>query len=136
MALPRECWKRPKTSWREVKTGKPFFAYVPYTMVHIPVLPSPEFDGIDRKRLLGRYTSQTDAYVGELLDTVDKLGAKDNTLFIFTSNNGAEMIEQWTAWAGPWRGTYFTGLEGSLRVPSLSDGLAKSSRSGQQRNCS
>jgi arylsulfatase A-like enzyme len=63
--------------------------------------------------------AQIDAYVGELLDVVDKLGVKDNTIFIFMSDNGAEMLEPWTGWAGPWRGTYFTGLEGSLRVPFI-----------------
>ena len=60
-----------------------------------------------------------DAYAGELLDTVEKLGVKDNTIFIFTSDNGPEMIEPWNGWAGPWRGTYFTALEGSLRVPFI-----------------
>jgi arylsulfatase len=60
-----------------------------------------------------------DAYTGELLDTVDKLGIKDNTIFIFASDNGPEMTEPWTGWGGPWRGTFFTGLEGSLRVPFI-----------------
>ncbi len=40
-------------------------------------------------------------------------------IFIFTSDNGPEMTEPWNGWAGPWRGTYFTGLEGSLRVPFI-----------------
>lgn len=50
---------------------------------------------------------------------MEKLGVKDNTIFIFTSDNGPEMIEPWSGWAGPWRGTYFTCLEGSLRVPFI-----------------
>lgn len=41
-----------------------------------------------------------DSYTGELLDTVEKLGVKDNTIFIFTSDNGPEMIEPWNGWAG------------------------------------
>ena len=63
--------------------------------------------------------AQMDAYAGELLDTVEKLGVSGNTIFIFTSDNGPEMTEPWNGWAGPWRGTYFTALEGSLRVPFI-----------------
>jgi arylsulfatase A-like enzyme len=104
---------------RQVKADKPFFAYIPYTMVHMPVLPAPEFDGKTGNGFWGDTLMQIDSYVGELLDTVDKLGVKDNTIFIFTSDNGPEMFEPWNGWAGPWRGTYFTGLEGSLRVPFI-----------------
>jgi arylsulfatase A-like enzyme len=103
----------------QVKAGKPFFTYIPYTMVHLPVLPSPEFDGKTGNGYWADTLAQTDAYVGELLDMVDKLGVKDNTIFIFTSDNGPEMFEPWTGWSGPWRGTYFTALEGSLRVPFI-----------------
>jgi len=104
---------------RQAKAGKPFFAYVPYTMVHHPVTPSPEFDGKTGNGYWADALAQMDAFVGELLDTVTKLGSKDNTIFIFTSDNGPEMIEPWMGWSGPWRGTYFTGLEGSLRVPFI-----------------
>ena len=104
---------------RQTTAGRPFFAYIPFTMVHIPVLPAPEFDGKTGNGFWADALTQIDAYVGELLDLVDKLGIKDNTTFIFTSDNGAEMLEPWNGWAGPWRGTYFTGLEGSLRVPFI-----------------
>jgi arylsulfatase A-like enzyme len=104
---------------RQVAAGKPFFAYVPYTMVHIPVLPAPEFDGKTGNGVWADTLRQIDTYVGELLDQVDKLGVRDNTIFIFTSDNGAEMFEPWNGWSGPWRGSYFTGLEGSLRVPFI-----------------
>jgi arylsulfatase A-like enzyme len=104
---------------RQVKAGKPFFAYIPYTMVHMPVLPAPEFDGKTGNGFWADTLTQIDTYVGELLDTVDKLGVKDDTIFIFTSDNGPEMFEPWNGWNGPWRGSYFTGLEGSLRVPFI-----------------
>ena len=104
---------------REVKAGKPFFAFIPYTMPHHPVTPAPEFDGKTGNGYWADALAQMDAYTGELLDTVEKLGVKDNTIFIFTSDNGPEMIEPWNGWSGPWRGTYFTGLEGSLRVPFI-----------------
>ncbi len=97
----------------------PFFAYIPYTQTHYPVLPHPDFRGSTGKGHWADILAQIDAYTGELLDTIDRLGLRDDTLFIFTSDNGPEMIPQWAGWAGPWRGTYFTGLEGSLRVPFL-----------------
>jgi arylsulfatase A-like enzyme len=104
---------------RQVAAGKPFFAYIPYTMVHMPVLPAPEFDGKTGNGFWADTLAQIDTYVGELLDQVDKLGVRDNTIFIFTSDNGPEMFEPWNGWSGPWRGSYFTGLEGSLRVPFI-----------------
>jgi arylsulfatase A-like enzyme len=104
---------------RQVKAGKPFFAYVPYTMPHFPVTPAPEFDGKTGNGFWADALAQMDAYTGELVDTVEKLGIKNNTIFIFTADNGPEMLENGAGWSGPWRGTYFTGLEGSLRVPFI-----------------
>ncbi len=104
---------------RQAKAGKPFFAYVPYTMPHYPVAPAPEFDGKTGNGYWADALTQMDAYTGQLLDTVEQLGMKDNTIFIFTSDNGPEMLEPWNGWGGPWSGTYFTGLEASLRVPFI-----------------
>ena len=104
---------------RQAKAGKPFFAFVPYTMVHVPVLPSSEFDGKSGNGFWADTLAQMDAYTGELIDTVKRLGLEDNTIFIFTSDNGPEMNEPWSGWGGPWRGSYFTALEGSLRVPFI-----------------
>ena len=63
--------------------------------------------------------AQVDAYIGSLLDEVDKLGIRENTIFIFTSDNSAEFTEPYQGFSGPWRGTYFTALEGSLRSPFI-----------------
>jgi arylsulfatase A-like enzyme len=60
-----------------------------------------------------------DYNVGQVLDAVDKLGIRDNTIVIFTSDNGAEFFKPWDGWAGPWRGAYFTALEGGIRVPFM-----------------
>jgi len=57
--------------------------------------------------------------VGQILDTVENAGIRDDTIFIFTSDNGAEFLRPWDGWSGPWRGQYFTALEGGLRVPFL-----------------
>ena len=69
----------------------------------------------------------TDAYVGRMLDTVDDLGIRDNTIFVFTADNGPEAADfgnnsgtvetSMHGSPGPWRGTLFTGFKGALRVP-------------------
>ncbi|MCK5794783.1 MAG: arylsulfatase, partial [Anaerolineales bacterium] len=104
---------------RQAKAGKPFFLYLPYTQVHQPNLPSKEFTGKSGNGNWGDVLMQIDAYTGELLDKVDELGIADNTIFIFTSDNGGEMVPGYNGWGGPWSGSYFTGKEGSLRTPFI-----------------
>lgn len=104
---------------RQAKTGQPFFAYLPYTQTHEPVDAHPDFKGKTGNGSFADVLAQTDAYVGELLDTIDELGLKDNTIFIFTSDNGREGIKRSFGFTGPWRGTMFSPYEGSLRVPFL-----------------
>jgi len=53
------------------------------------------------------------------VDTIDELGIRDNTIFIFTSDNGPDPTFPHTSVSGPWSGSYFTGREGSLRVPFI-----------------
>ena len=57
--------------------------------------------------------------MGELLDTIDELGLKEDTIFIFTSDNGREGVPRSFGFTGPWRGSMFSPYEGSLRVPFL-----------------
>jgi arylsulfatase A-like enzyme len=104
---------------RQATSGKPFFLYLPYTLPHYPLLASPEFKGKTGNGNFADVLAQIDDYAGRLLDAVDKLGLRDNTLFIFTSDNGPEFLVPYSGTAGPWRGAYFTGLEGSLRVPFI-----------------
>jgi arylsulfatase len=112
---------------RQAKKGKPFFVYLPYTATHFPALPHPDFDGKSGKGAWGDMLMQIDSYLGELLDTIEDIGAADNTIVIFTADNGPEALSAGetsmtveTALhgsAGPWRSTLFTGYEGALRVP-------------------
>ena len=104
---------------RKVAGTKPFFLFVPYTQTHLPVEPHPDNKGKTGNGHWADVLAQTDAYVGELLDAVDELGIKDNTIFIFTADNGPEGVIPHQGFSGPWRGSYFTGLEASLRVPFL-----------------
>jgi len=104
---------------RSAEGGRPFFLFIPYTQTHLPVEPHPDLKGSTGNGHWADVLAQTDSYIGELLDAVDALGIRDNTVFIFTADNGPEGAVPHQGFAGPWRGSYFTGLEGSLRVPFL-----------------
>ena len=63
--------------------------------------------------------AEIDAHVGEILDAIDELRIRDNTVVVFTSDNGPEAMHPWQGSPGPWRGYYFTHMKGSLRVPCI-----------------
>jgi len=104
---------------RSVKSGKPFYAYVPLTQPHFPTLPSREFAGKTGFGDFPDVLAQIDAYTGQILDAIDELGIRDNTIVVFTSDNGPDASYPYQGSAGPWRGYYFTHMEGSLRVPFI-----------------
>jgi arylsulfatase len=104
---------------REAKKGNPLFAYVALTQPHLPSLPNPSFAGKTGNGDWADMLAEMDFNVGQILDAVDRAGIRDNTIVIFTSDNGAEFYKPWDGWAGPWRGQYFTALEGGIRVPFL-----------------
>jgi arylsulfatase len=111
---------------RQVKAKKPFFLFLPYTATHYPTMPHPDFAGKSGNGAWADLLMQIDAYTGMILDEIDDLGIRDNTIVIFTADNGPEASQgtntltvetSFQGTAGPWRGTLFTGFEGSLRVP-------------------
>jgi len=102
---------------RQAKADKPFFVFVPFTQPHLPTIPHPDFKGKTGKGNYADVLMQIDAYAGEILDKVDELGISENTIVIWTSDNGPEEIEGHQGTAGFWRGNYFTALEGSLLEP-------------------
>jgi len=104
---------------RSVRAGNPFYAYVTFTLVHLPTLPNPKFAGRTGYGDFPDALAEMDAHVGELIDAIDALGVRDNTLVVFTSDNGPEATWPWQGSSGPWRGYYFTHMEGSLRVPFI-----------------
>jgi arylsulfatase len=104
---------------RQTKENKPFFAYVPYTQPHMPTIPHPDFHNKTHNGDFADVLTEIDAHIGQLLDGVDKLGIRDNTIFIFTSDNGPEFSTAYYGFGGPWHGTYFTAWEASLRVPFI-----------------
>ncbi|MDQ6478135.1 arylsulfatase [Dyadobacter sp. LHD-138] len=70
--------------------GKPFFLYLPLISPHTPWLPSDNFKGKSKAGLYGDFVAHTDAVVGDIMKTLDSLGLGENTLVIFTSDNGAD----------------------------------------------
>ena len=68
--------------------GKPFFLYLPYASPHTPIAPSPEWQGRSGLNPYADFVMQNDACVGEVLDALEEHGAAENTLVIFTSDNG------------------------------------------------
>ena len=112
---------------KQVKADKPFFVYLPYTATHFPTLPHPDFVGKSGNGPWADLLMQIDSYTGELLEKIDDLGVAENTIFIFTADNGPEALDFGSTnltvetathgSPGPWRGTLFTGFEGALRVP-------------------
>ena len=104
---------------RQADAGKRFFLYVPLTQLHFPTLPHRSFEGVSKKGDFADSLIEMDARVGEMLDVVDAAGVRDNTLFIFASDNGPEYRRPWRGSAGMWTGTYHTAMEGALRVPFI-----------------
>ena len=117
---------------------QPFFAYVPFTAMHFPTKPSNDFEGKSGHGIYADQLMQTDHYVGKINQAIKDAGIEDNTIFIFTADNGPEDTGngdgQYSGWTGPWAGTYFTALEGGLRVPFIvkwPDNIPKASRSNE-----
>ena len=108
------------------KNGKPFFLYVPLTSPHTPILPTPEWQGKSGLGAYGDFTMQTDAVVGKILATLDAHGLAENTLVIFTADNGCSpaagtpaLEKQGHFASGEFRGYKADIWEGGHRVPFL-----------------
>jgi arylsulfatase len=104
---------------RSSEEGKPFFLYFDHSMMHLPTVPRAEFKG---KTVHGDWADcllEMDTDFGTLLDYLKQLGVADNTIVVFSGDNGPEELLLWRGTAGYFEGSYFTGMEGSLRTPAL-----------------
>ncbi len=104
---------------RCVSDGQPFFVYLPLAFPHFPTLPHPDYAGVTGLGDFADAFRETDDRIGRLVGVLDELDIAGDTLVIFTSDNGAEDVLPWRGWTGPWGGSYFTAMEGSLRVPFI-----------------
>jgi arylsulfatase len=104
---------------RSRRARQPFFLYVPFTHVHFPTLPHPDFAGKTGAGDIGDAMAEMDRNVGVILDTITQLGIARDTIVIWASDGGAEARRPWRGTAGPWRGFYNTAMEGGIRTPFM-----------------
>ncbi|HWG46742.1 MAG TPA: arylsulfatase [Gemmataceae bacterium] len=103
---------------------KPFFLYLALTAPHTPWMPTEEFRGKSKAGYYGDFVAQVDASVGRVLKALDDVKLTENTLLIFTSDNGAhwlpEDIKKWDHRANDGlRGQKADIWDGGHRVPFL-----------------
>jgi arylsulfatase A len=79
----------------ESESSNPFFLYLPYTAPHYPVCPLPEFQGQGEAGTYGEFVIETDYQIGRILEFLKTSGLEENTLIVFTSDNGPE--KSWPA---------------------------------------
>jgi arylsulfatase len=104
---------------RSVEAKKPFFLYFNHSLMHFPILPRAEFKGRSGQGEWADCLLQLDADFGTLLDALKELGIDGNTIVVLSGDNGPEEMEPWRGHPGFFDGSYFTGMEGSLRTPCL-----------------
>jgi len=108
------------TSFIERHAAEPFFLYVPYSMPHVPIYASDKFAGSTGQGLFTDVIAEIDWSVGEIVRTLKAQGIEENTLVLFTSDNGP-----WLAYgnhagsAGPLREGKGTAWEGGQREPTI-----------------
>ena len=109
---------------------KPFFLYFSLTAPHTPIAPAKEFQGKSQAGPYGDFVHQVDHTVGQVLKALEETGQADNTLLIFTSDNGSpgrngikkggptRSVEKFGHYPSqPWRGIKADAWEGGHRVP-------------------
>ncbi len=109
---------------------QPFFAYVPYTMVHTRLDASEDFKGKSPRGLYGDTVEEIDFSCGRIIDTLKELDLTGNTYFLFTSDNGPWLVKNKNradgllpsdhgGSAGPLRSGKVSTWEGGVRVPTI-----------------
>ena len=101
---------------------RPFFCYVPFNVVHAPLqVKDSDLGAVDAKvtdetkRIYAAMVQTTDRYVAEILSELDRHGLRDNTIVVFTSDNGATREGNNL----PFRGGKHSVLEGGTRLPTV-----------------
>ena len=99
---------------------RPFFLYLPYPMVHVPLYASAEFDGKSGLGLFADVMLEIDHSVGQIVGAIDGANLAEQTLIIFTSDNGPWLSYGTHAGsAGPLREGKGTMFEGGVREPTI-----------------
>ncbi len=104
---------------------QPFFLYVPFPSPHAPIIPTEDFEGKSGAGPFGDYVAQTDDACGRILAALAESGLEDNTVVVFSSDNGAEVYayereRKYGHWSsGPFRGIKRDIYEGGHHVPMV-----------------
>jgi arylsulfatase A len=107
------------------QAAEPFFLYFSYPSPHAPIIPNDEFDGSSEAGPYGDFVYETDHSIGQLLRALEESGQAENTLVIFSADNGPEHYayardERFGHWSShPLRGLKRDIYEGGHRVPLL-----------------
>ena len=112
---------------QENAKGKPFFLYLPFSMGHVPNLPSKQFAGKSRIGQYGDKLMEGDYHVGQIMDALKEMNVEDNTIVVFASDNGSmgQTLMNWDRLGlgapdmgsnGPFRGDLGEPTEGAVRT--------------------
>lgn len=123
---------------------KPFFMYFATNDVHVPRFPHDRFRGKNPMGLRGDAIVQFDWSVGQILDELDWLGLRENTLIILSSDNGPVVDDGYADQAeellgdhkpgGPLRGGKYSAFEAGTRIPAIAS-WPKEIKKGQVSDC-
>ncbi len=102
----------------EENKDEPFFVMLSHTMPHSPLFASEQFKGKSKNGILGDVIEEIDWSTKQVLETLDRLNLRENTIVVFTSDNGApgRPVERSNAPLKGYKGTVF---EGGMRVPMI-----------------
>ena len=109
----------------QAKTDQPFFLYFAFPSPHAPIIPNDQFDGKSEAGPYGDFVYETDDACGQLLRALDETGQADNTIVIFSADNGPEHYayardEKYDHWSShPLRGLKRDIYEGGHHVPFI-----------------
>ena len=100
--------------------ANPFFLYLPYSMPHVPIYASENFEGTSQRGLYGDVIQELDWGVGQIIKRLEENGILENTLIVFSSDNGPWLVMEDLGGSngGLREGKQFT-FDGGMRVPTV-----------------
>jgi arylsulfatase A-like enzyme len=130
---------REAVAWIEKKRSGPFFLYLPFQAVHVPLVEEEKWLALNAhiahadRRLLAAAVSHLDAAIGQVVEALDRTGQRENTLIVFTSDNGGILHHRGDTYPPPdpklddfssnepLRGQKAETYEGGMRVPAFAN---------------
>lgn len=110
-------YTRQAIAFIEANQSKPFFLYLPHTFPHLPLFASPDFHGKSANGRYGDAVEEIDWSTGQILQCLDRLNLADQTLVLFTSDNGSNGRNGGSN--APLAGAKGSTMEGGMRVPMI-----------------